>query len=139
MSRFTLDLEVDYPYILLGINTSLKGYRLAWNLNTALGIDLQRAPSLEAYVAKNEREDFIFFSTFVEDQKIHYRLVENRTGAHLFIPEHPRADYLLLVDTSPELQAEVLIAGIRQINTVSAVFEIDIQRLKSKQNLLLTT
>jgi hypothetical protein len=138
MARFTLDIEDDYPYILLGINTSLKSYRLAWNLNKVLGIDLKRKATVEAGISGREKADFTFFSTFVTRENAQYRLIENRSGVQLFIPEHPRADFLLVVDQSPETEKDSLIKGLRSIPFISTAFAIDIDGLKSRQNLLLT-
>jgi len=138
MARFTLDIVDEYPYTLMGINTSLKGYRLAWNLNKKMSIGLRREDPLESVNKLKEKVSFAFFTGFDESQNKVYRLVENRSGGNLFIPEQPRCDYLLIADRSEEGGTGDLLKIIRGINSVSVAFEIEIESLKSKQNILLT-
>lgn len=138
MAKFTLDIVDEYPYTLLGINTSLKGYRLAWNLNKDMDIRLQREEPLEAVNKLKEKVTFSFFTFFDESRNAMHRLVENRSGGNVFIPEQPRCDYLLIVDRSPEWGAGEILKIIRGITSVSMAFEIQIESLKSKQNILLT-
>lgn len=139
MTKFTLDIVEDYPYFVVGINTPMKGYRTAWALNRALDVNLKRVEMLEVKASNKEVSRFTFFSTFVESLNVHYRLVENRSGGSLFIPEYPRADYLLVVDHSPEIDGPQLVKTVRNINLVSTAFEIDVEALKSRHNILLTT
>lgn len=138
MAKFTLDIKDEYPYTLLGINTSLKGYRLAWNLNKNLDLRLQREDPLDSVNKLKERVTFSFFTFIDQDRNAAYRLVENRSGGNLFIPEQPRCDYLLIVDHASEMGINEMLKIIRGISSVSMAFEIQIDSLKSKQNILLT-
>lgn len=139
MTKFTLDIVEEYPYFVVGINTSMKSYRTAWALNRALDINLKREEMLEVKGPNKEVSRFTFFSTFVPSLNVHYRLVENRSGGHFFIPEYPRADYLLVVDHSPEIEGVQLVKTVRNIKLVSTAFDINVESLKSRHNILLTT
>jgi hypothetical protein len=122
----------------LGINTSLKGYRVAWNLNRNLGLRLQREDPLESLNRRKEKVNFALFTFFDENRNAKHRLVENRSGGNLFIPEQPRCDYLMITDRSQDWRADKILKLIRGISSVSLAFEIQIDSLKSKQNILLT-
>ncbi|MCA1751709.1 MAG: IPExxxVDY family protein [Cryomorphaceae bacterium] len=138
MAKFTLDITDEYPYTLLGINTSLKGYRLAWNLNRNLNLRLQREDPIEAFNKLKEKVNFSFYSFIEENRNTVYRLIENRSGGNFFIPEQPRCDYLLIIDRPSEQGSNEMLKIIRGISSVSMAFEIQIESLKSKQNILLT-
>lgn len=138
MTKFNLDVIDEYPYIMLGINTSLKSYRMAWNINKTLGIALKKLNPIAIANANKEVISFTMFNTFVPHHNAQYRLVENRNAGNLFIPEQPRSDYFLLVDESPEVDVESLVKKVRDIKSVSMAYIVDIDSLKSKQNIFLT-
>ncbi len=138
MAKFTLHVGDDYPFTLWGINTTLKGYRFAWNINKLLELHMVREEPLTVVDSGKEKLQFGYFSAFEAMQNVHYRLIENRSGARYFLPEQPKADYLFTVDHSPLVDAGHIGATLRSIKGVSAIFIIDIKTLKSKQNLLLT-
>ena len=46
MKKSRLDIEYDFDFELLGIHSSARGYKLAWEINQALGIQLVKQPDL---------------------------------------------------------------------------------------------
>lgn len=139
MAKFTLTVENDYPYFLFGISSSLRGYRLAWNLNKQMELELARDQPLELVNKRKEKVRYSCYTWMNELQMAAFKLIQNRSGGNVFIPEHPRADYLLLVDVSPGIEPEEVLKSIKQVGAVAMAFSINIQDLKSKENLLLTT
>lgn len=139
MAKFTLSIEQDYPYYLYGISSSLRGYRLAWNLNKAMGMRLERGQPLELSNKRREKVRYGCYTWLNEEWMASYRLIQNRMGGNVFIPEHPRADYLFLVDETPGIHPEDMLKAIKQIDAIAMAFSIPIETLKSKENLLLTT
>ncbi len=139
MAKFTLEIEDEYPYSVTGINTSLKGYRLAWNLNRLLDIHLERQEPIELVNKQKDRVPYSCFTCFDEERNRKFRLIENRIGGNLFIPEQQRSDFLFVVDLEEGESANEWVTVLRSIKGVSMAFDIEIDTLKSKQNLLLTT
>lgn len=139
MAKFTLGLVDDYSFNLLGINTSLRGYRVAWNLNKALHINLSRNDVVEALTSSGEKAQFNLYTCHCESDGALFSLIENRSGSNLFLPELPRADFLLRIDDTPTLDWEAIVSDVRAVQGISAVFPIEVAHLKSKQNLLLTS
>lgn len=137
MAKLTLDWEEDYPYIVLGIATTISDYRLCWSLNKTLKTAFNRRDPILVY---NKRKDKFHHSFYVyedENLKIKYRCVGNKKAASRFLPEMPQADYLLVIDQSPALKAAIFLERIKEIQDVLLVFQIKIDELKHKQNLLL--
>ncbi len=137
MAKMTLELEEDYSYEVIGLVCSSKSHRLCWTLNRLLGIELKRERDLEIIGREKTARFHSFFSFLDENLLLKYRLVENKRGGSLFLPEVDTADYLLIMDKIDELNPNELIPKIRKSNIILLSFMIELDSLKSKQNILL--
>ncbi len=138
MSKFNLEFEEEYPFYVVGITSSIKDYKLCWHLNKELGLNLVRHTSLELFNKRRDSVSHEFFLYEDEDAQVNYRLIENRKGGNLFLTEAPQADFLMILDESPVLDCENLIKRIKSIRSVLMAFRIDLDKVKNKQNILLT-
>ena len=59
-SKLVIDYEFDFE--LIGIRSSAKGYKLAWEINNQLGIHLIRQPDLSVGFKKGEERKFSFYA-----------------------------------------------------------------------------
>lgn len=137
MAKFTLSIDEEYPYYLIGINASAKDYRICWSINMALNISLKRENSVQIH---GKSKDIVDHSQFVytdEDRNIKYRLIENKRGISRFLAEVQQADYLLIIDESESVDTKAILQKIREIRQVLLTFQIDVEELKNKQNLML--
>ncbi len=135
MVKFTLSFEDDYDFKLIGLFSHIKDYRLSWEINNALNIDLIKDDNYSIFLKGNEQEHPFFSFTDEEDQ-ISFYLLGNRSQQGPLIPEES-CDYFLLI--KGYLQEEKLNAYIKefsQMNTILAHSLIDPISLKSKSNLI---
>ena len=136
MSKFVLEIEdvFDFDFSLIGISCHSKDYRLCWEINKALDIELERKDDYQAEGSNSSHS----FSQFIDDDNyLEYYFISNRSKEGYLIPEQNRVDYFLLIkgNTSDDLTKDM----ICKINTISLVltsFEIEPEQLKSKENLL---
>lgn len=138
MAKFILSFEEDYPYLVFGITSTTKDYRMCWSLNKALNISLKRENALDIY---SKDKGIIGHSCFVYEDEVYsakYRLVENKHAHSRFLPEVVQADYLLIVDETEKVDKTEILRKIKSIRQVLLAFNIDIDTLKNKQNLMLT-
>ena len=64
-------------------------------------------------------------------------IIANRASDRFLIPEKKQADYFMVIKGSNSGQEkEEIIKNLKAIDMILAVFEIDPNQLKSKQNLL---
>src|SRR5690606_10671277 len=105
-------------------------------LNKHLDIDLIRIKDLEI-VIKNSKGNYSLFEYLDEENRIDYYLISNRSEKGILIPEHKSIDFLLQLKgvTSDEIVDE-LISKICSISLVLTAFKINVNSLKSKQNLI---
>ena len=139
MKKKRLEIEYSYDFELLGIISSTKGYKLAWELNNALSIRLVKQPDLQIQFKKNVITTFSYFSYSLEVNGIKlFRNKPNDSEERVFlIPEHPHFDFILLVqgeefDTKSNRLQEVL----RNISSIEFIAFIPLGPLKSKDNFI---
>ena len=102
----------------IGINSSLLDYKLAWNLNNKLSLDLVRYDDLEFEGVGSS----FYYYTAGENYNV-YNLVSLVRRDRVLYPFNPRLDYLLLIQNSlsPERQIHIM-RSLREIEGVVHAF-----------------
>lgn len=130
-----LNVEDDYDFSVLGISCHAKDYRLCWEINKALNVDLEK----QNYIVseKNSETAFSNASYFDEDKHIEYVLISNKNEGGVLIPEHAQLDYFIKIHgPQHEVIAEDSRSVLLNIDFVLAVVELKPNELKSKMNLI---
>ena len=159
----TLKLYIDeceeLNFHLLAIHTSLEDFRLAYFLNQKLQLSLSK--NNDEIKIKN-KEGNTFFSRFTfEDIKkdVFWNLIENEneitlkqnnTNQGLFaesknsfttkdflLPEYKKVNFFLKIDAPKEsIIPSEIVTLIKSIDKISTVYFIDLENIKSKNNLI---
>lgn len=160
MAKLTLDIDYDYDFFLLGLNSSEKDYVLCYQLNKVLGTSLVReGEDLQLFSNKEGNATFSLYKHDDDSNESDWFLVankgiaekENQTSNSLFdmvettqanraylIKEKKELDYFIQIAPIPSQgEKEELVKAIKTISSVQLVQEIDPATLKSKDNLLL--
>lgn len=138
MTKYQLEVEYDYDQILIGISCHAKDYRLCWALNQALGFRLEKEDK-DIEIIHRARGQASLHSVYLyyhEENHTEYCLVLNKGTAGLLVPEQKQADYFLMIKNSFDDDIAELIATIRQIEFVLTAYEVKVEELKSRENLL---
>jgi len=139
MKKITLTDYIDYEFILIGICSQLDDYKLCWHLNKQLEIDLIRDVNDISSLHQKKKVD-IFFSLFNHidtENDLHYSIISNKSLSVNLIPEQKQTDYFLkIVGETELLDQEKIVKKIKQIENVITAFSIDINSLKSKDNII---
>lgn len=138
MVKYLLEQELEFDFKLLGISSHVKNYRLCWTVNKSLGLDLIKLDEEIIIRLKNEG-DPISFSVYYymdDESEVEFELICNRHEDGYLIPELKKADYFLKVSEYYDLGVDTLIHILRKANLINMAFEIDVDSLRSKQNLL---
>ena len=147
--------EVDYE--LLAIHTLLEDYRLAYYLNQKLPVRLQKS---KEELPISVRQGDTWFSRFIfehPDQETVWNLVPNKNEVtrqqasatqNLFgqtpmevatkvylLPEFKKVDYFLKIENAPAPLQDIT-RQIQSIERISAVYPVNLQQIKSKNNLI---
>ncbi len=141
MAKNRLQVEYDFDFLLLAINSNVKPYKLAWSVNNVLGIDLARDTNIEIGF-KDEKS--LMIQNFKDCNEFRtIRLLRNRAedidsafNAYL-LPELKNFDYFILLENeSNTFDENAFISQIKKIPFVQFSTNINVQTLKSKDNLI---
>jgi len=135
MTKYQLEVEYDYDFLMVGISCHAKDYRLCWGLNQKLGFNLEKLDQdIEIRHRKPDRSSYhSVYTWYNKETHAEYNLVLNKTNAGVLIPEQKQADYFLIVRNNFDDDIET---QIREIDFVLTAFEVNVDSLKSKQNLV---
>lgn len=136
-SKLVIDYEFDFE--LLGLISSAKGYKLAWEINQALGIHLVKQPDLVVGFKNNEEKSFSFYA--YQTQLNRLKMFKNKPseqdgGKYFLIPEFPHYDFIILTDMEEQYTHQQLIHSIKSITSIQLAAFIPLEGLKSKSNFI---
>ncbi|MGO4905426.1 IPExxxVDY family protein [Flavobacterium sp. W20_MBD1_R3] len=161
MANHKLDLgefdEIDY--YLFAIHTSLEDYRLAFFINQILPINLSKSKN---EIQINIKEGETSFSRFYYDdiesglswnliqnknEVIQYNKINNQnlfSNIHMevsvkvfLLPEFKKVDYFLKIENNNDtVNGSKIQLLLNTINSISAVYIVDTNKIKSKNNLI---
>lgn len=159
-----IDIEYDFDFFVIGICSSLKEYRLCYYINKQLSAQLFRSKQDASMSIEqkdlNEKIDLSFplYEYFNENQQQQWFLVSNkcsylkknhassdlftdtqhmRKSIEYLIPDHKQIDYFLLVHDGITKQEKInLTTAIKNIPNIVTCYEIDIDKIKTKENLV---
>ena len=138
MKKSKLIIDYEYNFELIGITTAVRGYKLAWELNQRLGVNLVKQPDLAVGFKNNDEKTFSFYSyeTPLNRLKVFKnRPAEVETGKYFLIPEFPHFDFIILA-AMEEHKHQQLIDLLKSIPSIQLVSPISLDGLKSKSNFI---
>jgi hypothetical protein len=157
MKKRRLEVEFAYDFELMGLISSARGYKLAWEINHSLGVNLSRKDDLKMTTKEGE----FFFSFYSHQSAVNtVNLFRNRssegpearanaTGTKgrssddalaksgiFLVPEHPHLDYILYSKGDEEMHSKRLQEVLRNIPSIELVAYLPLAALKSKDNFI---
>lgn len=133
-----LEIEYTFDFELVGIRTSLKGYKLAWYLNKILNTHLTKQKDLEVHLKKGSA----FYDQFAHLTPMNaLHLFRNRpsdadNSLPVLVPEFPHFDYVLMTQSEERLSGNRLQEYLRDVPSVELAALIPLSALKSKENFI---
>ncbi len=141
MKKRKLEAEFDYNFYLLGIISAIKGYKLAWLLNSKLDLQLDKAEDIEIEFLKSQ--NLIISNYLYKTEHSSLRLLKNKSMGQsgdkpaFLVPEMNRFDYLIVLQGYEDSQInQTFKEKITAIPKVQFVKYIPVESLKSKENLI---
>jgi len=138
MKKNKLLIDYDFDFRLFGISTVAKGYKLAWDINQQLGVNLIKQPDLVVGFKNNDEKSFPYYA--FETQLNRLKLFKNKptdqdSGKYFLIPEFPHYDFIILAAMEEE-HNKTFAEQIRSIPAVELLASIPLAGLKSKSNFI---
>jgi hypothetical protein len=135
--RYSLEVDPEIDFEMIGLSSHLRDYKLCWQLNRHLGMNLSRSAPLQyKFSRQNEVAEHARFIWFDDVNHTSYHLVKNKSDQGLIVPEFKHADYLIFVRDNIHINFTELISGIRKIDNVLMAQKIDVKQLKNVEQLM---
>ena len=133
VTRVKLNIEQNNDYILLGLVTAEPDYKLSLALNKKFRVSLKNVSPLRIEGGKESESTFSRFSNHEGKSDLIFNLISNRSGKNYLLNKLKNIDYLLQIsDSENEVNLENLTSELRDIDTVTAVFNINLDTIKDK-------
>ncbi len=140
MKKSKLHVETTFDFDLLGLVAPLKDYKMAWLINHSLGLNLKKTGDYQMEFLR--QPDLIISQFILEKEHGYVQLLRNKSypvGGHsrYLVPELRSMDYFLVCqDFTYEVDLNTYIDCLSGVSGIQSIVKIDINKLKSKENLL---
>jgi hypothetical protein len=133
VTRIKLNINLSKDLIMVGLVSSEPDYKLSLSLNKKFRISLKNISPIKIKDSTGSELSFSRFSNSAGSPDIIYTLISNRTGKQFLIRNLKNVDYILQVqDSENENMINNLTSELRKIDSVSALFNIDMNTFKDK-------
>lgn len=138
MRKTKLVIDNEFEGNVVGIVSAMKDYKLAWNINQVFGIELAMQSPL---VIEFLKAPDLSITNYLYETEFHsYRLLRNKgsdINSGYLIPELVNFDFFLMMSGEEEiLPDQAIINQLHNIKGVDYFQQIDVARLKSKDNFI---
>lgn len=159
----SIDFEYDYDFLLIGICSPLKEYQLCYQLNKLFQLQLQRSrediemtypdgreianfPLYEYWDTQYENQWYLLANkttllcaeTANNQGTIFAELQQDRKKTKRLIPENSTVDFYIQIHGIFGREAKKqLIAEVKNIDRIVSIHEVNINKLRSKENLII--
>ncbi len=140
VTRLKLNIDQNNDYILLGIVSAEADYKLSLSLNKKFRISLKNISPVRINSEQNKSElTFSRFSNNDTPADFMFCLVSNRSGKSYLLNKLKNIDYLFQIQNPDnEVNLNDITSDLREIDTITAVFNIDLDSIKDKNLQYLT-
>jgi hypothetical protein len=131
VTRVKLNVEQNNDYILLGLVSTEPDYKLSLSLNKKFRISLKTISPVS--LTGNNKPDLTFsrFSNNDPTSGLRFTLISNRSGKNFLLEKLKNIDYLLQISDG-EAELDLITSNLREIDTITAVFNISFKTMKDK-------
>ena len=132
-THYKLDCAHDYEFVVLAINSHIKGYKLCWNINNQLGFNFEMA---DAHIISEDLE-FTRYSV-INKKNAKFDILSNRSKKGFLIPSQKSVNYFLVIKNENwnEIK-ESFLSRLRAINEILLVFELDLEKIKNSNRFII--
>jgi hypothetical protein len=138
MRKTKLIVDHELGASIIGLVSTLKDYKLAWNLNQVFKIDLVMQPVLVIEFVSSSNLSITNYIYATEFQK--FRLIKNKSidaDSGYLIPELGNFDFFIMISGVAEIiPAEPVVDRLHTIKGIEYFQLIDVTKLKSRDNFI---
>ena len=122
--RFNEDFELDF--LILGINSHIKLYKLCWEINKKLHTSFVKNKNHTT----NNNQEFERFSYTNKNSEITYNIISNISTTGHLEPNNKSINYFMIVQ-GEIYNTQKTIERLNQIEDILLVFELNLSKIKT--------
>ncbi|MCJ7446769.1 MAG: IPExxxVDY family protein [Bacteroidales bacterium] len=132
IKRIQLNINQNNESVILGIVSAEPDYKLSLALNKKFRISLKSISPVTLH-DNNSELTFSRFSDITGSPDLIYDLISNRTGKKFFLKKLKNIDYIFQIfDPGNDADINDIISALRELDCITAVFNIDSKAIKDK-------
>ena len=126
--KYTLNIDEDIDFEVIGISTPFADYRLAWELNDKFEFKFEKSPDLISIYNRKSKDTSKFhqFSFIDEENFKEFYLVKNKQGNQFVTQDHALMDFILIFKSNLMFDSKEFISRLRNTNGIIAAFKLDV-------------
>jgi len=133
ITRIQLKISKDNEFFIFGLVSSEPDYKLSQIINKKFRISLKNISPVKITDNNGSETSFSRFSHTNDSTGKAFNLFSNRSGNNYLLRKLKNVDYIFqLHDPENETNIDTISADLREIESVNAVFTIDLNTFKDK-------
>ena len=136
--KYTLELDDDLEFDLVGICSHHSDYRLAWGINQQLGLHLSKCD--EPYCVTDRKGEVVsshsMYEYFDDSDRLEYYLIKNKYQGKYLVPEKSSIDFFLFLCDNVTVEMQELVINLKEVPSILGVYPFDPEELASAQNIV---
>ena len=134
--KYTLELEPELDFNMIGICSHHSDYRLAWGINQHLGLHLIKCE--ENFELMNKKGEVISsHSMYIFqdlDDRVDYYLIKNKHQGKYAVPENTSIDFFLFLCNNHIVDPAEIIKQLKEVNSIQGAYAFQPEELNSAEN-----
>lgn len=131
--KVQLKLNQSDESVILGIVSAEPDYKLSLAINKNLGISLKNSSPVTINGLPGDETGFSRFSDSSSFENLVYDLTSNRSGKNCLVTKLKNIDYFLRIhDPDNEVNIDQFVTKLRDMDSITAVFNIDAGSIRDK-------
>lgn len=133
MTKYTLSLEDDFDFDLIGLCSHQGDYRVCWSINEQIGLRLQK--SIEPFMVSGRKgvvnSSHSLYEWEDEGESVTYYFIQNKSDGKFLVPEKSQIDFFLVIKEAGIVDVDNLLAQLKNLPSVLTAMIFDPYDLKS--------
>lgn len=126
MKTFKIDEDFELDFLILGINSHTKLYKLCWQINKKLHMNFVKNKNH----IKNKNQEFERFSYTNKNSETKYNILSNVSSTGYLENNNKSVNYFMTAQGGV-YNTQKIIKRLNQIDDILLVFELNLSKIKS--------
>ena len=128
MKTYKIDGEEEIDFLILGINSHVRLYKLCWEINKKLKTNFVKTQNHKPQ--NRNKQSFEMYRFTDKNTQTRYNILSNRSPSGHLDPQNKSVNYFLIVQEGV-YSSKKIIKSLRKIDDILLVFELNLSKIKS--------